>query len=80
MRKFHSTNPPYPPPRTITRSLNRYKMNLKLAEYPEKLTNFLHGSALKSNDEVGIMGADTTSTCPFISNLDNRTQSGGVLK
>lgn len=55
-------------------------MNLKLAEYSKKLTNFLHGSALKSNDEVGIMDADTTSTCPFISNLDNRTQSGGVLK
>lgn len=53
-------------------------MNLKLTEYPKKLRDFLHRSALNSNDEVGIMGADTTSTCPFISNLDNRTQSGGV--
>lgn len=73
--KFHSTNPP-PQSRTI----NRYKMNLKLEEYPKKLTNFLHRSALKSNDEVGIMGVDTKSTCPFISSLDNRTQTGGVLK
>lgn len=55
-------------------------MNLKLTEYPKKLRDFLHRSALNSNDEVGIMGADTTSTCPFISNLDNRTQSGCVSK
>lgn len=74
--KFHSTNPPTPIP--YNQSLQNEPKTGRISQ--KKLTNFLHRSALKSNDEVGIMGVDTKSTCRFISSLDNRTQTGGVLK